>query len=186
MKIWELSTLEIGYTSYYLPEEGKADSFIELANTLGDENKTVSEKWEQLVLLKSEQRIDPDFFDIYDCGVLIVSKKASLMLKSFFKEDEIELLPFLNDEDEFFLFRLLKFTDCLDKESSIFEIFDSGQISDYEFLAFDYDKIISSTPIFKIPELPYTIFVTHAFKYFYDELGLKGIDFDDDSVIFTD
>ncbi|GHT15407.1 hypothetical protein FACS189426_22970 [Bacteroidia bacterium] len=135
MKIWELSTLEIGYTSYYLPEEGKADSFIELANTLGDENKTVSEKWEQLVLLKSEQRIDPDFFDIYDCGVLIVSKKASLMLKSFFKEDEIELLPFLNDEDEFFLFRLLKFTDCLDKESSIFEIFDSGQISDYEFLA---------------------------------------------------
>jgi len=185
MKVWELSTLEIGYTSYYLPEEGKADRFIEWANMLADENKAVAEQWEPLVLLKSEQCIDPDFFDIYDCGVLIVTKKAAMMLQSFFKEGEFELLPFISDEDELFLFHLLKFTDCLDKEDSVFELFDNGTISEYEFLAFDYDKVIN-TPIFKIPELPYSMFVTHVFKYFYDELDLKGIDFDEENIIFVD
>jgi len=185
MKVWELSTLEIGYSPYHLPEEDKVESFIQLMDKINDEAKRVDEEWEPLILLKSEQCIDPDFFDLLDTGALIVSKQGCVLFQMFFNESEVELLPFLNDENEFFLIHLIKSVDCLDKENSIFEALDNGIISDYDSLAFDYDKI-KKEPVFRIPELPYTIFVTSDFKYHYDELGLKGIDFDDENLVFID
>ena len=91
------------------------------------------------------------------------------------------MLPFINDEKEYFLLHLFKTTNCLNKESSVFELHENGIIADYESLVFDYDAI--KTPIFRIPELPYTLFVTGDFKHYYDELGLKGIDFDEDYIV---
>ncbi|MDL2305079.1 hypothetical protein LJC72_07040 [Bacteroides sp. OttesenSCG-928-D19] len=180
MRIWELNTLEVDFTSYYLPESDKKDFFIEMMADINDESKHV-DKWTPLVLLKKEQRIDPDFFDLYDTGALITTEKGSALFEAFCNLENFQLLPFINDEQKFFLFHLIKATDCLDKDNSVFELHENGIIADYESLTFNYDAI--KDPVFKIPELPYTLFVTGDFKHYYDELELKGIDFDEEYMV---
>jgi hypothetical protein len=44
MRIWEVSTQEIGFSSYYLPESEKKESFVELMNNINDENKPLAER----------------------------------------------------------------------------------------------------------------------------------------------
>lgn len=167
--------MEIGFSSYYLPESGREEYFVGLMNDINDEHKPV-EKWEPLVLLKKEQRIDSDFFDIYDAGAVVTSKQGAAIFEAFCAPNDFQLLPFLNDERELFLFHLITPTDCLDKERSVFNSLDNGIITDYEGLSFNYEAL-KNKPVFKIPELPYTLFVTGDFKYYYDELELKGLDF---------
>ena len=134
--------------------------------------------------MKEEQRVDPDFFDLYDTGSLVVSLDAAAILMLSLDDEDYELLPFLNDEKQYFLFNLLKSTDCLNKEESIYEVFDNGIISEYETLIFNSEKI-KNTPIFKIPELPDIIFMTNALKYLSDFEGLKGLNFSEDEIIFV-
>ena len=185
MKIWELSLEEIGLTSFYLPEDGAQKGFEALMDNLYEDNKPIIEKWEPFVLLKEEQKVDPDFFDLYDTGSLIVSLDAAAVLALSMPDNDYEMLPFMNDEDTYVLINHLKYTDCLNKKDSVYETFDNGLISDYKTLLFD-SEMAFETPFFRIPELPYTIFVTHIFKYFYDTQGLKGLIFDDDNLVFVD
>lgn len=184
MKIWELNTLEIGLTTFYLPEKGAVERFTDWVEKASDATQSIAGQWESFVLLKEEQRIDPDFFDLYDTGSLIVSLDAAATLKLSLPEDDYELLPLVNDEEKYFLFNLLKFTDCLNKEESIYESFENGIIASYETLIFDSEKI-RDIPVFKIPELPYTLFVTHVFEYLCDIQELKGLDFSEDEVLFV-
>ena len=185
MKVWELNITDIDCTSFYLPEESKIERFQESIENM-QHNEFLREDWVELVLLKSEQKNDPDFFDLLDLGIAIVNSKVQKILDDIFPDkSDYELFPFLNDEDSYYLFKLNKFTDCLQKEESIFDALPSGQILTYESLVFN-NEMIEKKPIFKIPELPYTSFVTHAFKYYYDEARLKGIDFDDENVVFID
>lgn len=184
MQIWELNTLDVGLTTFYLPEKDKIESFNHLVNLAIDSSQSIAEKWEPLVLLKEEQKIDSDFFDLYDTGVLVVSLDAAATLKLSIPEVDYELLPFMNDENKYFLFNLLKSTDCLNKKESIYECFDNGIISTFETLIFDCEKI-KDIPVFKIPELPYTLFVTNVFEYLCDFQNLIGIDFSEDEIIFV-
>lgn len=185
MRIWELNTISTGYTPFYLPNENEIEIFATRLEEISDENKSILNDWEPLVLLKEEQQIDPDFFDLYDTGSLIVSLEGAATIMLSLPEEDYELLPFLNDEKKYFLFNLIRSTDCLDKNNSIYNSFENGVISDYDGLMFDYDKMIEK-PIFKIPELPYTLFVTHVFEYLCNMENLKGINFSDDNLIFVD
>ncbi len=176
MKVWELNITDIDYTSFYLPEDNKTEELQAVIEKIHS-NEFSCKDWKPPVLLKQEQRIDPDFFDLSDLGVTIISSKVKEVLEAIFSDNtDYELLPFICEEDTCYLFRLKKTIDCLEKEESFFDALPSGQILSYENLVFNTEKI-DGVPIFKIPELPFTLFTTHAFKYFYDKAGLKGIDF---------
>ncbi|MDR2916367.1 MAG: hypothetical protein LBV74_16325 [Tannerella sp.] len=186
MKVWELNTTDLHFSPFILPEDGKKDFFIQFMEDINDDLTPRKKMWKPLVILKSEQRIDSDFIDLYDTGAIIVNSKGKDLLTSLslLDEDSYELLPFLNDEDEYYLFNLLRFTDALDKDISVYEEFMPGKISNIELLAFDYNKI-AHVPVFKVPELPYSIFITQTFRTYYDEMNLKGLNFED-NLIYVD
>lgn len=185
MKVWELSASEIGFSSFCFPEKNKVEQWIQYMDKAIEGSQDFSKKWEPLVLLKDQQRIDPDFLDFFDSDGIIVSEDAAATILMIAPQDDFMLLPFLNDEKQYFLFYLKKTTDCLNKETSEYNTFDNGLISDYQSISFKSD-IIRDIPIFKIPELPYKIFVTNIFQYFYGITDLKGLNFDDDNIIFMD
>jgi len=185
MKVWALNTSDIDFSSFYLPEEGEKDYFVSLLDDIDDNNSSLRESWESLILLKQKQEIDPDFLDIYDSGAIIVNSKGKSLLNTLLMEGSFELLPFLNDEDEYYLFNLFTWNiNGLNKKRSHFNLFPNGTISAYDVLFFNYMEI-AKTPVFKIPELPYTLFCTYEFEQAYEEMGLKGINFED-NLVFAD
>lgn len=184
MNIWELSLSSIDFTTFRLPEAERVDQFSEFVDQMGDTSQPLKNKWKPFVLLKDEQRIDPDFFDLYDLGCVVVSSIVSKMIYSTMDENDYEMLPFISENDEYYLFNCLKTIDCLIKEESVVDSLESGVIADYTALTFDCEKI-NKVPCFKIPELPYTLFITTAFKFLYDELELKGIDFEEENLVYV-
>lgn len=185
MKIWELAISDIDSTSFRIPENEKVDGFKKIIDAIGDSSQFFKDKWQPLVLLKDEQKIDPDFFNLYDLDCLILSSIAKKLIYSTMDECDYEMLPFISDENEYFLFNCLKTIDCLNKEESIVEKLEDGTIVDYELLMFDDEKL-KGIPVFRIPEIPYKIFITTTFKFLYDELDLKGIDFDSENIVYSD
>ena len=185
MNLWELSISGVNYSSFFLPEKDGNNHFTQFVNEFDNKEQHKDKKWEPLVLLKQEQRIDPDFFDLYDSGSILVSSKGKSLLEIFLNKGSYEFFSFLNDEDDFFLFNLKKeINDCLIKEKSIFTTLPTRQITEFEYLFFD-PKIVEREVIFRVPELPYSIFVSDEFEYEYNSLGLKGLNFDRSNLIFT-
>lgn len=185
MRVWELQITEIDHSPFYIPEEKELQIFKEKLDDIIEGNESIIDDWKPLLILKGEQKIDPDFFDLYDSGVQVLSVDAAAAIMLCLPEDTYELLDMVSDENKYFLLNIIKPTNCLDKENSSFNSFPDGMISDYEHLAFHYDKVIN-VPIFRIPELPYTLFVTHVFEYIYNMENLKGLNFSDHNLVYVD
>lgn len=185
MKIWELSISDIDFTKFRLTEESEIAKLKKTVDDIIDLTQSVINLWEPLILLKDEQKIDPDFFDLYDLGCVIVNSRVKKIISSIMENDEYEMLPLLNDEDEYFLFNCLKIVDCLRKEESVYDELNSDLIVDYEYLVFNDEQLVG-VPIFKIPQLPHKVFITTNFRFLYDEFDLKGIDFDDENLVYID
>jgi len=185
MKIWELTTSEIGLTSFYLPESGAEENYINFIDDNYYKNKSLTNQWGHFLLKKEEQRVDPDFFDLYDTGSFVVSVDAAALIMLAISEQDFELLPFQSEDKDYLLFNLYNPSDFLIKEKSLYKTFANGIISNYDRLVFDSERVLK-TPLFKISELPYTVFVTNVFEHFYNKQNLKGLDFNESSVIFVD
>ena len=114
-----------------------------------------------------------------------MSGQAAGLLTDNLKDVDYELLPFLNDERPLFAFNLLKVWDVLEKDRFGYSGLPNGQIMDYEELYFSCDRL-ADVNIFKVPELPYSLFITSRFFSRYGRLGLEGLGISDDEVVFVD
>jgi hypothetical protein len=90
------------------------------------------------------------------------------------------LLPFETDAGRYYVLNVLNFIDCLDKEASKFSATRDGTIVSYSLLEFNED-MIGANIIFKIPQKPYTTFVTDEFQDICENEHLRGLMFDPDS-----
>ena len=94
--------------------------------------------------------------------------------------DKIELLPIETDAGWYYAVNVLNYVDCLDKEKSVYEATENNIIVDYSILEFNEDKLRDHA-IFKIPQLPYCIFISDDIQDQCEENYLRGLAFDTES-----
>lgn len=161
------------FTEFYFPIQEEEEDF----NTLLEEYffKTISMegKWGEKVMLRKNIRKCTDFFELIESGIITISERVYKDVKEL--NENIEFLPIKTDEGNYYAINVKKFTDCLDKEKSIFTLSDTGCISSYKYLKF-IDEPLANQLFFKIKELPYRLFCTEKFLSFYDQKDYNGLD----------
>ncbi|WP_128330636.1 imm11 family protein [Apibacter sp. HY039] len=180
MKIYELAIDDNNATQLEFPLEEERELFLILAKEKVSNFTSVTNDWEEFLLLKKEPKIDVDFYDIEDIGVCIVSQRAYELLLPIL-DNSVEILKFKSDEEDFFLLNVVLTTDCLDKENSVFTALPSGQIMEFQELFVYSDKI--NCPIFRIPELPFHLLITDQIMEVYYSNQLKGITLTDEEFV---
>lgn len=178
MAVWKLET-GTDFTAFsFLLEEDKT-FFHELVKDHFDELKPVSGIWRPLYMRSEEPMKHPDFFEIDGTDVLAASQRAVDRLKDFLN-GRIELLPIHTDAGSYYALNILNTVDCLDKEASEYTATKDGTIVAYSLLEFDEEKL-EGQGLFKIPQLPYAIFLTSDIQEQCEEDGLEGLVFDVES-----
>ena len=175
MMIWTLET-ESDFTKFYFPIEEDKILFHELVKKYFEDSKTVSENWRPLFMLRGEPLKHPDFFSIDDTGVIAISQLAVDNLQEFFN-DAVELLPLETDIGKYYAMNVLNYVDCLNNTESKYEATKGGFIVNYSLLEFDEEKL-GENYIFKIPEMPYQIFITDDIQEQCETENLNGLFFD--------
>jgi hypothetical protein len=175
MDVWRLET-DTNSTNFNFPIEEDKSFFHELVKQFFEQSKPVSEKWRLLYLLRSEPRKQVDFFEIDETDVIAISQNAVDILKAFLNE-KVELLPIETDAGRYYALNVLNFVDCLDKAESDFVATKGGTIVSHSLLEFKQEKL-KGNGIFKIPELPYDVFVTGDFQELCEDEYLRGLVFD--------
>ncbi|MWP49541.1 MULTISPECIES: DUF1629 domain-containing protein [unclassified Gilliamella] len=183
MTIYELSIDGDNATSLDFPIQDEQEQFLLLAEEKITNNLSVKAQWQEFLVLKKEPKIDMDFNDINDMGVYIISPRAYELLYPLF-DDSVEVLPLKSDDGTYFLLNIIQTTDCLDKENSVYTALPGGQILEYENLSIDPQKI--TCPLFRIPELPYTVLITDQIQDIFYLHQLKGLHFTENEFVTSD
>lgn len=178
MAIWTVET-DTDFTSFYFPLEDEKIFFIDLVKNYFEESKPVKENWHHIHMLRDEPMKHPDFFEIDGTDVIAISQKAVDSIHSFLN-DTLELLPIETDAGRYYALNVLDIVDCLNKEDSEFVVTKNGVIVNYSLLEFDEEKLGDSA-FFKIPELPYCIFISDDIEGLCEENYLQGLVFDTES-----
>ena len=167
-------------TNYKIVDED-IKSFQLLFDNELDNSIPVSIKWEEILLQKSEQKLDCDFCLIEEYDTLIISSKAKESLSSFLSDCNIEFLPCKTESGSFYILNITELIkESIIEESSEFESSEQGTITNITNLVF-YFESIENKPIFKIKELPYVTFISDEFEEFCLTHNLTGIDFSEDN-----
>jgi hypothetical protein len=173
-------------TNYRIVDED-VESFRLLFDNELDNSLPVSAKWEEILLQKSEQRLDCDFCQIEEYDSLIISSKAKESLFSFLAGCNVEYLPCKTENGEYYILNITNLIEgSIMEDMSEFKKSEQGTITNVTNLIF-YFESVENKPIFKIKELPYMLFISDEFEEFCLEHNLTGIDFSEDNLyIATD
>lgn len=196
--IWEFNIADLDGSDYYFLVDSEEKTFKEIAKTYFSTGKPVGKNWQVPLILKENEKYYYDFFhikdrienDIFDMNededenlledVVCVTQRVYDELQPILK-DEVEFLPMKSDDGTYYVMNIINIIDCLDKESSKCNMTPNGLIVNYEELVFDTKKL-EGQHIFRIPELPFLIFVTDALREaieYYDE-----VPFTDDELVY--
>ncbi|RUT45251.1 hypothetical protein EJP82_16370 [Paenibacillus anaericanus] len=116
-------------------------------------------------------------FPYYIIGQPVVSKRVKELMEPF-TCNEVEFLPLIHDDFEFFMVNVTNVLDCVDWQRSDFRTFDDGSWAGFNKLVFDFHKVPEDTYMFKINQGATTrVYVTEAFKDLIERNKLKGLDF---------
>lgn len=188
--IWELNIADIDGSEFCFVLDSHKDIYKNLVRDYISLGKPVDEQWTPLFILKREEKYRYDFFhirekeDIFNIeeeevdlaeDAICITQKVYNELFPFLKND-VEFLPLISDDGIYYIMNVINMVDCLDKEASECNITSTGLIIDYEELIFDTDKL-QNQYIFRIPELPFSIFLTDKLKEIiedYDELSFTA------------
>lgn len=181
MIVWKLQT-GIDYTNFYFPLEEEKEFFTEFVENYFDESKSAQDIWKPLILLKGEPKKATHFFEVNGSGVIAMGSYGNLIFENGLGEN-VELLPLETDGGPFNVLNIIGYLDCLDKEKSKYTLEDNGLISDYHYLRFK-KELLEGIYLFKIPELPYTTFVTRNFEKIYSNHVGKGLDLGNENIIW--
>lgn len=163
-----------GYTEYYFPIQEEEEEFNELLDGYFYKGKPVAELWRSKIMLRGILKKSTDFFEILDTGLLAVGGNVYENFKE--NSQNIEFLPLETDTGIFYIANVIEFTDCLDKENSVYKLSKTGRISSYEVLELNED-LLGELMFFKIPELPHRLFCTESLYRLCISKGYRGLDF---------
>jgi len=107
----------------------------------------------------------------------ILSEKALKQLVALI-QDEVEILPTIFDEGNFFIINILGVLDCIDYDKSEYKTFSSGRIMRFEKFEF-IEKAIQNKHIFRLKDLPLSYpYVSDQFKNIVEKNNLQGFKFE--------
>lgn len=178
MDVWELQ-VEIDVTKFIFVSHQEESIFNEFKVSFFEQGESIKHFWEPVYMIRESPKKYTDFFEFYNNDLIAISQKARDRLDPLFG-DKVELLPIETDAGKYYTLNVLNEIDCLDKDESKFAATPNGTIVSYTTLEFNQQKI-GRNIIFKIPELPYTVFVTDEFQDICEENYLKGLLFDPDT-----
>lgn len=116
-------------------------------------------------------------FPHYIIGQPVVSKLVKELIEPF-TCNEVEFLPLLHDEFEFYMVNVGNILDCVDWQHSDIRTFGDGSFAGFNKLIFNFKKIPEGTYMFKIEQgVNRNVYVTEAFKDLIERNKLKGLDF---------
>jgi hypothetical protein len=177
MDLWTLQT-DTDFTQFWFPLLEDKNFFHALEKEYYEEAKSILGVWRPLYMVRDEPMKYPDFFEIDNTDIIAISQRAADSLSSLFN-NQIELLPIETDAGRYYALNNLNFIDCLNKKESKYIATNNGIIVSYSLLEFDELKF-GNNAIFKIPELPYTIFISGDFVELYEDNNLQGLLLDTD------
>ncbi len=175
MDIWELVS-DIGYTNFSFPILEEKSQFKKFNEEYFETSLLVGDKWKRLGMITGEPMKHPDFFEVEETGVIAASEKAINVLERHLN-DAVELLPIETDIGKFYILNVTYFIDCFNKSKSLFTASNTGTVVSYIKLEFN-EKKIGESAIFKIPELPYRIFLSDKIESLCKRQNLRGLEFD--------
>lgn len=183
MLVYELSINDLDASQLFFPIEGQEERLLELAENKITNGISVKDDWNDFIVLKNEPQIDTDFHDVKDAGIVILSPMAYMLISPLL-DTSIETLKLRSDDGDYYLINVTETTDCLDRGNSVCRYVSEDQIIDYQELAFYSKKI--KCPIFRIPELPYTTFITDKIMEIYYSNRLKGLNLSDNEFVWSE
>ncbi|GEM_PF-3367198 len=164
----------------YRISESELNTFSSLFEKMED-SLSVIDNWRELLLLKSEQKIDSDFSYIEDFDFLLISEKAKDIVASFLLDSHIEYLPCKTETNKYYILNIINLIeDSIIEDVSEFEKTDQGTITNIVNLVFYADET-ENKPIFKIKELPCVVFISDELEEFCALHNLTGLDFSEDN-----
>ena len=175
MGIWNLE-ISINYTEFFfLDEEDKAE-FHKLAQDHFEISTLIVQKWQTLYMQRGNPKKNTDFFEIDGSGIFAIIQNALNILSEYLK-GFVEVLPIKTDCGKYYALNVINVIDCLDKQASKYIATNNGCIVSYSLLEFDENKLGESL-FFKIPQLPYQIFIADPLYEIYETNDLRGLVFD--------
>ena len=175
MAVWGFDT-DTEFTEFYFPIKEDKIYFHELVKNYFEETKSVLDKWRLLYMLRGEPLKHPDFFEIDGTDIIAISQKAVNSLNSYLN-NKIELLPIETDAGKYYAINVLNIVDCLSQEKSVYIATINGHIVSYSLLEFNEEKL-ENYSFFKIPEMPYKIFISDDIQERCEDDYLCGLSFD--------
>lgn len=116
-------------------------------------------------------------FPIYLSSKPVVSARVKEVIDPFVK-DEVEFLPLIHDELDFYMVNVTNVLDCVDWNRSNVRTYEDGSLAGFNKLVFNFTKIPAETYIFKFVERASTlVYVSEAFKDLIERHKFKGLDF---------
>jgi len=184
MILWELNFSE-DISTYVFPDKQEEQQFLALEEDIFDTASSAASVWSPFMIQKGEQKIDTDITELEEMGYTILNEKCRQLISPLFKRGEIELLEFRTETDtsNFYLLNVVGFIENALDENSIQLLKTSMNInSDIKEINFIERNI--NRPVFKIKELPHSIFVTDDFVDVYEKNNLTGLIFNDDNIFW--
>lgn len=175
MTIYELYIDSLDATKLFFPVQAEWDKFVRIVDEKITNGISAADEWDEFIVLQKEPQKSVDFYDIEDFGLCILNQKSYDLISSLLN-DTIEVLKLKSDVEDFYLLNVIEETNCFNKEESDVDFLNSGVVMEYRVLSFIPQKI--RCPIFRIPELPYTVFVTDEILQIYLVHQLTGLSID--------
>jgi hypothetical protein len=175
MIVW-LQRISSDLTSFVFPKENEQLAFEGIKDQF-HLIESMGFKWQSPIMCRLEPKIHPDFFEIPDSDIIAVSERVYGALMKL-KCDNLEFLPIGTDSGRYYAIHIVKTLDCLDHAISEYTAIADGQIINYKYLDFLPGRIPNNIAFFKIPEMPYTTFVTDTLQDLCDDNGFIGLEFD--------
>jgi hypothetical protein len=117
-------------------------------------------------------------------NALIVRGDVVDILKPILREDEVQVIPVEveNQKDEFFIFNIIKIVDCMDKEKSVFRLFDEtwfdksriGQIKSIEKLVVNPESL-KGTKMVRMKDPTSRIIIDNEVKEILEKNNVIGV-----------
>jgi len=175
MSIWNLE-IDIDYTEFFFLNEEDKNSFHKLTQDYFEKSILISQEWRTLYMQRGIPKKNTDFFEIDNSGIFAASQNAFNVLSNFFDE-KVEALLIETDSGKFYALNVINVIDCIDSKTSKYNSTVNGQIVSYSLIDFDLEKL-GESQIFKVPQMPYHIFISDEIYEVYETKNLRGLSFD--------